>query len=267
MDFLRVGYQIGTRKACELIRLNRATYYYQSQAKDQSALRMRLRDLAASRVRYGYRRLHVLLLREGWSVNHKRIYRLYRQEGLSLRRKKAKKRVSSVRVVGAPASAPNQRWSMDFMSDRLLDGRRYRVLTLVDHFSRVSPALEAAFSFPGSQVVAVLERVTVLQGVPQELYVDNGPEFISKALDAWAHQKGVKLCFSRPGKPTDNAFIESFNGKLRAECLDQHWFASVAEAQQRLDIHRKEHNTERPHSALNFQTPEQFLRNWQTKQE
>lgn len=235
VDFLKVGYKIATRKACELIRLNRSTYYFQSQAKDQTALKMRIRDLAASRVRYGYRRLHVLLLREGWQVNHKRVYRLYRQEGLSLRLKQAKKRISTVRVVGPAANAPNQRCSMDFMTDRLLDGRRYRVLTLVDHFSRVSPALEAELSFPGKQVVAVLERVAATQGLPKELYVDNGPEFISKALDAWAHKNGVKLCFSRPGKPTDNAFIESFNGKLRTECLDQNWFASLLEAKEKLD--------------------------------
>ena len=153
------------------------------------------------------------------------------------------------------------------LADQLLDGRRYRVLKLVDHFSRVSPALEAELSFPGKQVVAVLERVATTEGLPQALYVDNGPEFISKALDAWAHKNGVKLCFSRPGKPTDNAFIASFNGKLRSECLDQNRFASLAEAKEKLNVHRKEHNSERPHSALDFQTPDQFLKNWQTKSE
>jgi len=267
VDFLKVGYKIGTRKACELIRLNRATYYYRSQAKDQAALKMRIRDLAASRVRYGYRRLPVLLLREGWKVNPKRVHRLYKEQGLSLRNKKAKKRISTSRVVGPPATASNQRWSMDFRTDRLVDGRRYRVLTLVDHFSKVSPALEAELSFAGKQVVAVLERVTATSGLPKELYVDNGPEFISKALDAWAHKKGVKLCFSRAGKPTDNAFIESFNGKLRTECLDQNGFASLAEAKAKLNAHRKEYNQERPHSALDFQTPDQFLKNWQTENE
>lgn len=267
VEFLKVGYQLGTRKACQLVGLNRATYYYQSQAKDQTALRIRLRDLAAARVRYGYRRLHVLLRREGWQVNRKRVYRLYRLEGLSLRHKKAKKRISLPRVQSPPAAAPNERWSMDFLSDRLADGRRFRVLALVDHFSRVSPALEAEFSFPGKQVVAVLERVASTQGLPKELYVDNGPEFISKELDAWAYRNGVKLCFSRPGKPTDNAYIESFNGKLRAECLDQHWFASLSEVKEKLAVHRNEHNSERPHTALDFQTPEQYAQNWQTNRE
>lgn len=150
------------------------------------------------------------------------------------------------------------------MTDRLVDGRRYRILTLVDHFSRVSPALEAEYRFPAKQVVAVLERIAATQGLPEELYVDNGPEFISRILDAWAHKNGVKLCFSRPGKPTDNAYIESFNGKLRVECLDQNWFASLAEAKEKLSAHRKEHNTERPHTALHFKTPEQYVQNWQT---
>ena len=228
---------------------------------------MRIRDLAASRVRYGYRRLHVLLLREGWKINRKTVYRLYQLEGLSLRNKKIKKRISLPRVASPPAKAPNERWSMDFMTDRLADGRRFRVLTLVDNFSRVSPALEAEFHFPGKQVAAVLDKIAATQSLPKELYVDNGPEFISQALDAWAYKNGVKLCFSRPGKPTDNAYIESFNGKLRSECLDQNWFVSLQEAKEKLNTHRDEHNTERPHTALNFLTPEQYLAKWRLEQQ
>jgi putative transposase len=267
VEFLKVGYQIGTRKACELISLNRSTAYYQSQAKDQTALKIRLRDLAASRVRYGYRRLHVLLQREGWKINHKRVYRIYCQEGLSLRLKRAKKRVSVARVSSPPANAPNERWSMDFMADALADGRRFRVLTLVDNFSRVSPALEVDFSLSGEKVVAVLDRLAAAGSKPNILHVDNGPEFISKVLDAWAYKNGVHLEFSRPGKPTDNPFIESFNGKLRTECLEQNWFASLREAKETLEAHRKEYNTQRPHTALQYQTPAQYLENWQTKQE
>lgn len=267
MNFLKAAFQIGTRKACELAGMNRATYYYRPQAKDQTALRMRIKDIAASRVRYGYRRIHVLLRREGWEVGRKRVYRLYRQEGLTIRHKKAKKRVSLQRVSLAPAEAPNQRWSMDFLADRLADGRRVRVLALVDHFSKVSPALDAEFSFPGRKVVAVLERAEALHGLPKELYIDNGPEFSGRELDAWAYKKGVKLCFSRPGRPTDNAHIESFNGKLRAECLDQHWFADLAEAKEKLEAHRTDHNTQRPHTALGYKTPEQFVAEWQTKQQ
>jgi putative transposase len=267
VQFLQVGYQLSLRKACELIGLRRSTMYYQSQAKDQSALRIRLRDLAASRVRYGYRRLHVLLQREGYQVNHKRVYRLYQLEGLSLRLKRPKKRVSVARVPCPAANAPNERWSMDFMTDRLADGRRFRVLTLVDNFSRVSPALEIDFSLTGEKVVTVLQRLSEAGQKPKILHVDNGPEFVSKALDAWAHQNGVHLEFSRPGKPTDNPFIESFNGKLRTECLHQHWFASLSEAKELLEKHRKEYNSIRPHTALGYQTPEQYLQNWQTKNE
>jgi len=182
--------EIGIRRACGLVRQNRSTNYYESQAKDQTALRIRLRDLAASRVRYGYRRLHILLRREGWEangqpINHKRVYRLYKLDGLEIRTKKAKKRVSRARVVVPAATAPNERWSMDFVADRLFDGRRFRMLTLVDHFSRVSPAIEADFSLTGQRVVSVLDRLAQAQQVPKEIFVDNGPEFISRALDEW----------------------------------------------------------------------------------
>jgi len=204
------------------------------------------------------------LQREGWQVNHKRVSRIYQQEGLSLRPKRAKKRVSAARVPCPPANAPNERWSMDFMADRLADGRRFRVLTLVDNFSRVRLAIAADFSLSGEKVVEVLDRLSGAGTKPKILPVDNGPEFISKALDAWAHKNGVCLEFSRPGKPTDNLFIESFNGKLRTECLDQNWFASLPEAKEKLEAHRKEYNTQRPHTALNYQTPEQHLKNWQT---
>ena len=168
---------------------------------------MRIRDLAASRVRYGYRRLHVLLLREDWKINRKTVYRLYQLEGLSLRNKKIKKRISLPRVASPPAKAPNERWSMDFMTDRLADGRRFRVLTLVDNFSRVSPALEAEFHFPGKQVAAVLDKIAATQSLPKELYVDNGPEFISQALDG----------FDNPVWPI-SIFIFGFCAKFREAC-------------------------------------------------
>lgn len=266
MDYLIAGYRIAKRRACQLAGLNRATYYYESRAKDQTALKMRLKDLASSRVRYGYRRLHVLLQREGWQINHKRVYRIYRQEGLSLRLKKSKKRVSVARVPLPPAAAPNERWSMDFMSDRLADGRRFRVLTLVDNFSRVSPALEAGFSLSGKHVAVVLDLLAVSGVKPAVIHVDNGPEFVSRSLDDWAHRNGVKLDFSRPGKPTDNPFIEAFNGRLRAEFLDQHWFASIEEARAGLEAFRMDHNQHRPHSALRMMTPEKYVEEWQTQQ-
>jgi putative transposase len=257
------GFKIDQRRACRLVGLNRSTFYYQSQAKDQAALRMRIRDIAAARVRYGYRRVHVMLRREGWQVNHKRVYRLYRLEGLELRLKtRKKKRTAAPRVPCPEATAPNECWSMDFIADRLAAGRAFRVLALVDNVSRVSPALEAGFSLTGRHVTEVLERAAILYGLPRAIRVDNGPEFSGKVLDAWAYRKGVKLCFSRPGKPTDNAYSESFNGKLRAEFLDAHWFENLSEAQSSLEAWRKEYNEERPHSSLGDLTPSEYLARW-----
>src|SRR3954447_8077962 len=230
-------------------------HHYRSCKPDQSPLRQRIKELAAVRVRYGYRRIHVLLRREGWPVNIKRVYRLYREEGLSLRYKRAKKRVSVPRVAPPPAQRPNERWSIDFLRDSLADGRAFRIFTVVDNVSRVSPAIEAAFSIKGTHVVAVLDRLKATVGLPERLAVDNGPEFISKALDAWAYRNGVALEFSRPGKPTDNAFVESFNGHFRQECLDQHWCASLEEARQIIEAWRMEYNTERPHRSLGQRTP------------
>lgn len=227
---------------------------YRSRKPDQSPLRQRIKELAAVRVRDGYRRIHVLLWREGWPVNIKRVYRLYREAGLCLRYKRSKKRVSAPRVPPPPASSPNERWSIDFLKDSLMDGRAFRVFTIVDNVSKVNPAIEAAFSLKGSQVVAVLDRLKA-DGLPKRLAVDNGPEFISKALDAWAYRNGVQLEFSRPGKPTDNAFVESFNGHFREECLNQHWFASLEEARQIIEEWRIEYNTEQPHRALGQRTP------------
>lgn len=261
--YFRVGFKVSERRACAVAGVPRASCRYQSQAKDQTALRLRLRDLAGARVRYGYRRLHILLAREGWRINHKRVFRLYRQEGLSLRLKARKKRVSSPRVPPPAAERPNQRWSMDFVDDRLADGRRFRILTLVDNMSRVSPAIEADFSLTGERVVVVLDDLKASCGLPEVISVDNGPEVISRALDAWAHHNGVKLEFSRPGRPTDNAFIESFNGHFRAECLNQHWFTDLAEARQVIEAFRVEYNRERPHSALGNRTPAEFLAAWE----
>jgi putative transposase len=233
---------------------------YRSQAKDQSALRIRIRDFATSRVRYGYRRIQILLQREGWKVNHKRVYRLYKQEGLELRLKtRKKKRAALPRAVCPEATAPNDRWSIDFVSDRLADGRAFRVLSLVDNVSRVSPALEADFKMTGERVCEVLNRAIVAHGLPKTIRLDNGPEFAGKALDAWAYRRGVKLCFSRPGKPTDNAFCESFNGKLRDEFLTTHWFENMADVRVHLEKWREEYNRFRPHSSSGDLSPFEWL--------
>lgn len=225
----------------------------------RAELRIRLRDLATSRVRYGYQRLYVLLRREGWLVSKKLVYRLYCEEGLGIRHGKPRRRRSVQVREGRPATAQiNESWSMDFMSDRLHSGERFRLLTLVDNFSRESLAIEVGRRFTGDDVVKVLERVAAGRGKPKAIRVDNGPEFISMSLDLWAYFNGVKLDFSRPGKPTDNAFIESFNGRLREECLNQHWFLSTDEAERLTEAWREDYNRHQPHRALENRTPIEF---------
>lgn len=264
VTFLQVGFKIGERRACRALGVHRSIIRYRSRKDPQTALRLRLKDLAGVRVRWGYRRLHVLLQREGWAVNHKRVYRLYKQEGLELRLKQRKKKRAALPRVPCPeATAPNDRWSLDFVSDRLVSGQAYRVLTLVDNVTKVSPAIEADVSMTGKRVTEVLERAAALYGLPRALCVDNGPEFSGKELDAWAYRRGVKLCFSRPGKPTDNAFAESFNGRFRDECLNAHWFESLSEAKATLEAWRREYNTERPHSSIGLKTPAAFAAAWQ----
>ena len=220
---------------------------------------MRLKELAETRVRYGYRRLHILLQREGWKINHKRVYRLYLLENLQIRRKKPRRHVSSkIRLDRPKVTATNQCWSMDFMSDSLFNGRKIRVLTLVDNFSRESLAIEVGFGFTGQRVARVLDRVMVRCGYPKTIRVDNGPEFTSKVLDQWAYLNGVELDFIRPGKPTDNAYIEAFNSLVRMECLNQHWFFSIEDAKQKLEAWRNEYNQIRPHGSLGNLTPLEF---------
>lgn len=259
MERLQVSYAVSERRACRVLRFPRASQRYQSVRDERAALRIRLRDLAGSRIRYGYRRLHVLLRREGWVVNHQLVYRLYVEESLILRSKGPKRRKSTiVRQERSIARQRNDSGSMDFMSDQMFPGRRFRILTFVDNFSRESLALNVAERFRGDDVVKVLERVSAQRGLPKSIRVDNGPEFVSKSLDWWAYFNGVKLDFSRPGKPTDNAFIESFNGKFRQECLNQHWFLSVVEAQKTIEAGREDSNGNRPHSALGNRTPTEF---------
>ena len=201
-----------------------------------------------------------MLQREGWKVNHKRVYRLYKLEGLAMRTKKPRRRhVASRNRVEAPAAtAPNETWSMDFMSDELFNGDRIRLFTLVDNFTRESPVIEVDRSLTGKRVAEVLEWVGYERGLPKTIRVDNGTEFTSKALDQWAYLNGVELDFSRPGKPTDNAFIESFNGRVRQECLNENWFLSLEDARGKVESWRQEYNNERPHSALGQMDPTRF---------
>ncbi|BEQ14169.1 transposase [Desulfoferula mesophila] len=260
--YLEKVFKVSERRACQVLKFARSSHRYQSIADRQDELRMRLRDLAAVRVSYGYRRLHVLLRREGWLVNAKRVYRLYTEEGLTMRRKRPRRRVSATRrVVSQPKpKRSNESWSMDFVSDQLYSGHQLRVLTIVDNFSRESLALKAGQSLRGDDVVAVLNQLVAERGAPKSIKVDNGSEFTSKVLDQWAYWNKVELDFSRPGKPTDNPFIESFNGRLREECLNENWFVSVVDAQDKLDTWRLDYNQHRPHSSLGNMTPEAYAK-------
>lgn len=227
----------------------------------QEPLRRRLRELAATHVRYGYRRLTVLLRREGWKVNAKRVYRLYDEENLKVRSVERKKIARRQRVPQAQAARPNDCWSADFVSDKLTDGRSIRILTVVDQFTRECVWLEADRSMNGNKVVAALSRASKERGgPPRSITLDNGSEFVGRAMEAWAMESGVQLCFIRPGRPVENGFIESFNGRLRDECLNVEWFASLTEAQTKLATWRNHYNHQRPHSALDDRTPACFAR-------
>jgi len=256
----REAYRIPERRACRVLRVSRSTVRYRSKRPSYEPLRARLRQLAAARVSYGYRRLHVMLRREGWPINRKLVERLYREEGLTLRRKKPKRRRSVAVRVGRPTpETPNEQWAMDFVHDTLSGGRTVRVLTVLDVFSRECVALEAGVGFRGEDVARVLSEAGVERGgLPDLISVDNGTEFTSKVLDHWAYWNRVRLDFSRPGKPTDNPFIEAFNGSLRRECLSQHWFIDLEDAQRTLERWRQDYNNVRPHSSLDDQPPTHY---------
>ena len=250
-------YRISIKRAAAVCLLARSLVYYKAHGRDDRALRARIKEIAATRVRYGMARIHVLLRREGWCDNHKRVRRIYREEGLNLRlRRPRRNKAARHRSESIVPTAPNECWSMDFVMDALFDGRRFRALTLVDNFSRECLEIEVGASLKGEDVVRVMERMRLTRrAVPQRIKVDNGSEFISKALDRWASENGVRLDFSRPGKPTDNAFIESFNGSFRDECLNVNWFLTLEDARVKIAAFKEEYNHFRPHSALGNLTP------------
>jgi putative transposase len=258
---LQSHYRVTTRRACALVGQNRSTQLYESIRQDPTLLRARMRELAAARPRYGYRRIHTLLRREGWKDNIKRIYRLYRIEGLAVRSKIRKKRRAVSRVPPASASAPRQRWAIDFIHDTLADGRPFRVLSVVDVFSRSSEVLEAASGFSGARVAELLDKAAKGK-LPEVITADNGTEFTSKALDAWAYERGVKLDFTTPGKPTENGFVESFQGRFRDECLNTEIFQDLQDAKTKISCWRDDYNRHRPHSALGNLSPVEYLRKW-----
>jgi putative transposase len=240
-------------------RAGRRRLRYQSRKVFDEVLRRRLRELAGTYVRYGYRRLTVLLRREGWPVNAKRIYRLYREEELIVRTKQRRKIARRQRVRTCVAAGANQCWSMDFVSDKLADGRSFRIFTVIDQFTRECVALEADRSMTGKKVAEALERARQERSrLPESITVDNGSEFSGRALEAWAIANDVQLCFIRPGRPVENGFIESFNGRLRDECLNVEWFSSLDDARRKLAEFREHYNHQRPHSALADRAPAVF---------
>jgi putative transposase len=252
-------YEVSERRACGLAMCSRSLYRYESRLDPRTELRDRIRETAHTRVRFGYRRVHVMLEREGWRANHKLVYRLYREEGLTLRRKRPKRHVSAVhREARTRPAGPHEAWSMDFVADQLVQGTRFRALTVVDIFTKESLAIEVGQSLKGENVVAVLRRIAMQRGVPKTIFCDNGSEFVGRALDLWAYVNKVRIDFSRPGKPTDNAHVESFNGRFRDECLNSHWFVSMADAKREIEAWRRDYNEGRPQEALGNRTPKEF---------
>ena len=251
-------HSMSRQRACGLMQMQRSVLYYEAKPRDDKPLRDALKEVATKRPRFGYRRLHVLLGREGFKVNHKRVFRVYQEEKLQVRRKKRK---CTAKYRGEPRTEPtrpNERWSMDFVHDATCDGRVLRLLNVVDDYTRECLAIEVDRSLSGLRVSQVLDRIIAERGRPKTLLTDNGPEFTGRALDAWAHERGIKHQFIDPGKPTQNAYVESFNGKLRDECLNESWFLGVLDAKQITGVWRVDYNRVRPHSSLGDRTPEEF---------
>jgi putative transposase len=255
----RAAVKISERRACGLLLVVRGTCRYKAITRPANdELRQKLREFALVRRRFGYRRLHALLQRNGYEVNHKRVYRLYVEERLWVRKRGRKLRIA---VPRAPMSAPtgvNEVWSMDFVSDSLATGRRFRTLNIADDFTREAPAIEVDTSLGGVRVTRVLDRLKVERGLPLRIRTDNGPEFISKAVEQWAYENGVEWHFIEPGKPIENAYIESFNAHFRDECLNDNWFTTLADARELIEQWRQDYNQRRPHSSLGYRTPEEF---------
>ena len=234
--WIKERFQLATVRACRLARFSRAGFYRRSTAKDQSALRLRIREIAHAWPRFGYQRIHVMLRREGWPVNKKRVRRLYRLDGLQLRTWIRRRKHMCLHRGPVPVpNAPHERWSMDFVHDQLFDGRPFRILTVVDQLSRASPLIEVDFAMSGQRVTDALEARTAGMSVPVSITVDHGSEFAYKALEDWAWRRGVKLDFVRPGKPMENGHIESFNGRLRDECLNVMHFMPLDDARAKIE--------------------------------
>ncbi|WP_127168094.1 IS3 family transposase [Xanthomonas euvesicatoria] len=258
---LRERFGVSERRALRIVAMSRSAFSYKAMARDCSAIRLRMREITQTRIHYGCERVLVMLRREGWRDNHKRVHRIYKEEGLSLRhcrprRSRSSRRRQPIKV----ATAPNTLWGMDFVSDALFDGRRFRLLPVLDHFTHECLDIVVDQSLRADDVAEAVARLVVQRGRPEAIKVDNGSEFAGKVMDRWAYENGVELDFSRRGTPTDNAMVESFNGRLRQECLNEHWFLSLADARSKIEAWRRFYNEERPHSALAWRTPAEFAR-------
>ncbi len=260
MDDLVESYRVGVKRACPVVGLHRSAYYYKSTSKrDDTAIKIRMKEIVETRIRYGSPRVYTLLRREGFYVNHKRVERIYREQGYSLRNKRPKRRVSPEhRSPSNECSRLNEVWAMDFVSDALFNGRRIRALTVVDIFSREALAIRVGIKLTGADVIETLDDIAKERRLPERIKTDNGTEFTSLVYDKWAYDKGITTDYSRRGKPTDNGTIERFNGSLRDECLNVNWFLSLDDAYEKIESWRRDYNHFRPHSSLDDMTPADF---------
>lgn len=245
-------------RACALARIDPRVYRRKPKRPEDAGLRQRLRDLSSERRRFGYRRLHILLKREGWAVNWKKLYRIYREEGLTVRKRGGRKRAVGTRAPIAIPQGPNQRWSLDFMSDNLSCSRRFRILNVIDDFSRECLAAVIDTSLSGVRVARELDRIAEMRGYPCMVVSDNGTELTSNAILKWQEDQKINWHYIAPGKPMQNGFVESFNGKMRDECLNEHLFDTLHHARHLIAAWRDDYNKNRPHSSLGGLTPWEY---------
>ncbi len=266
MNAMRAKTGISERRACALIGLSRTVMHYKASPETQNAeVRTRMIALAEERRRFGYRRIHVMLRREGQRVNVKRVYRLYRLERLQVQRRRKRRGVAVERRPRTIPQGPNQVWSIDFVSDALETGRRVKCLTIVDDFTKEAIDIVVDHGISGQYVTRVLDAAARIRDLPKTIRTDQGPEFTGKSMDAWAYARGIELRLIEAGKPTQNAYVESFNGKFRDECLNEHWFRTLAQARAAVAAWRSDYNQRRPHSALAYRTPAEFAAAWRSR--
>lgn len=247
------------RRACALTCQHRSTQRKPLRRDPRTELRQRMHEIVRTRIRYGYRRVHILLKREGWSAGRNLVYRLYREEGLALKAKRPRRRkMAAHREERTAVTRANQAWALDFVHDQLVNGQTFRALTVIDIYTREALAIEVGPRLRGEHVVDVLNRLVRRRKAPERLLADNGSEFTGHMVDLWAYHHKVRIDFSRPGRPTDNAFIETFNGSLRDECLNLHWFETIADARGQIEAWRRDYNESRPHAALGYLSPAEY---------